>query len=300
VHYQAPAAAGKVHALAGVRCAATTVVERAYRHAETCARAAAGSKLGAPQPIGIALMKPAFSRHGAAAAMTVLLTLSACSQQGGTAAPAAAQQQAQTQAADAARNLDTYRQLLRIHNDDMTVSLGHDILNRYPGSAAAAEVQQSLPPIEQRWKLASEKARLAALWLYQVSPMAGGTQSTASIDSSEPSGNARVRLVLRKHTAWGQNAFLYGSGHGFVCHGNCTVAATFDGKPTALKAYAPNGGEPALLFRDDRAFIAKLQKAKKITLQVTPGDGEKKTTLVYEVGGFEPARWAPLGKPGKK
>lgn len=240
-------------------------------------------------------MNPVF-RPKAVVALCAVALLVGCSQQGGGAAPSTAQQQAQARAADAARNLDTYRQLLRIHSDAMAVELGHDILNRYPGSAAAAEVQQSLPPIEQRWKQTSEKNRLAALWLYQVSPMAGGTQSTASIESA---GSAPVRLVLRRHTAWGQNVFLYGSGHGFVCRGNCTIAATVDGKPRKIMAYAPSGGEPALMIRDDKAFVAMLEKAHKLSLPVTLVDGEKKQVLVYEVGGFDPAKWTPLAKVAK-
>jgi hypothetical protein len=224
-----------------------------------------------------------------------VLGLAGCSSQdqdqGGNPAPAAS---AQTDAA--AGKLDTYRQLLRIHNDEMAVTMGHDILDRYPGTAAAKEVQQTLPDIEKRWKENSEKNRLAALWMYQVSPMEGGTQSTATIYSSQPAGNDRVRLVLRRHTAWGQNAFLFGSGHGFVCRGNCTIAATFDGKPHGIKAFAPSTGEPALMIRDDKEFIARLQKAKKITMDVTLVDGEKKETLLFEVAGFDPAKWKALPK----
>jgi hypothetical protein len=220
-----------------------------------------------------------------------VLTLAGCSSQeqgGADAAPAA-------QADASARQLDTYRQLLRIHNDEMAVTMGHAILERYPDSAAAKEVQQTLPEIEQRWKVNSEKARLAALWQYQVSPMQGGTQSTATNYSSQPV-NDRVRLVLRRHTEWGRNVFLYGSGHGFVCRGTCTIAATFDGKPHGIKAFAPSTGEPALMIRDDGDFIARLEKAKKITMAVTRVDGEKKETLVYEVGGFDPAKWKALPK----
>jgi hypothetical protein len=154
--------------------------------------------------------------------------------------------------------------------------------------------------VEARYKENSEKNRLAALWLYQVSPMEGGTQSTATIDSSQPSGDGRVRLVLRRHTQWGQNAFLYGEGHGFVCRGNCTIATTVDGKSVGIKAFAPTTGEPALMIRDDKAFIAMLQKAKKITMNVTLVDGEKKEALVYEVGGFDPSKWAGVGKGKKK
>jgi hypothetical protein len=231
--------------------------------------------------------------HPSVAMLCGMLALAGCNSQDQeqAAAPAAT---AQNDAA--ARKLDTYRQLQRIHNDEMTVTMGHDILDRYPGSAAAKEVEQTLPEIEKRWKTASETRRLAALWIYQVSPMQGGTQSTATIYSSRPSGNDRVRLVLRRHTEWGQNAFLYGGGHGFVCRGNCTLHATFDGKEHGIKAFAPSTGEPALMIRDDKDFIARLAKAKKITMDVTLVDGEKKETLVYEVGGFDPAKWKALPK----
>ncbi|KRE86201.1 hypothetical protein ASG75_08785 [Rhodanobacter sp. Soil772] len=224
--------------------------------------------------------------------------LAGCSQQGS--APTAGQQQAQAQAADAARNLDTYRQLLRIGNDEMAVSMGKDIVKRFPDSDAAKEVQKTLPAIEKRYTEASEKNRLAGLWLYQVAPMAGGTQSTATIENSQPAGGERVRLVLRRHTSWGQSVFLYGSKPGFVCRGNCTIATTVDGKPVRIKAFAPSTGEPALMIRDDQAFIGMLRKAKKIDMDVTLVDGEKKQTLVYEVGGFDPAKWVAVGKGGKK
>ncbi len=234
-----------------------------------------------------------------AIALGGVLLLAACSPQGGASAPDATQQQAQLQAATAARNLDTYRQLLRIHNDEMAVTMGKDIVKRFPDSEAAKEVQLTLPEIEKRYTETSEKNRLAGLWLYQVSPMAGGTQSTAAIANARSSASDRVQLVLRRHTSWGQSVFLYGSKPGFVCRGNCTLAATVDGKSVGIKVFAPSTGEPALMIRDDKAFIAMLQKAKKISLDVTMVDGEKKRTLVYEVGGFEPAKWAALEKPKK-
>ncbi|MEY2168495.1 MULTISPECIES: hypothetical protein [unclassified Rhodanobacter] len=238
-------------------------------------------------------------RHLVLAALAGTLILAGCSQ-GGAPAPDAAQQQAQAKAAEAARNLDTYRQLLRIHNDQMAATLGQDIVQRFPDSAAAKEVQQTLPEVEQRWKENSEKARLAALWQYQVAPMAGGTQSTAATYNSRPIG-VHVRLVLRRHTSWGQSAFLFNDGHGgFVCKGECTIAAKFDDKTRAIKAYAPSTGEPALMIRDDKGFIAALEKAKKISLPVTLQDGEKKVELVYEVGGFVLDQWQALPKKGRK
>jgi hypothetical protein len=246
------------------------------------------------------MMNSPFLRPFAGALLGAVVMLAGCSQQGAAPAPDAAQQQAASGNADAARNLDTYRQLLRIHNDEMAVTLGKDIVKRFPDSDAAKEVQKTLPEIEKRYTEVSEKNRLAGLWLYQVSPMAGGTQSTATIQSNPPTGNDRVQLVLRRHTSWGQSVFLYGSKPGFVCRGNCTIATTVDGKPVKIKAFAPSTGEPALMIRDDKAFIALLQKAKKISMDVTLANGEKKQTLVYETGGFDPAKWVSVGKQKKK
>ena len=223
--------------------------------------------------------------------------LAGCSPQGGQPAASGAPTPQQAQDADAARKLDTYQQLLRIKNDEMAVTEGHDILDHSPGSAAAKEVQQTLPASDQRGKENSEKNRLASMWLYQVSPMAGGTQSTATITSA---GSDRVQLILRRHTSWGQSVYLYGSsGHGFVCHGNCNLTGTVDDKPLHVAVFAPPTGEPALMFRDDKAFLVMLRKAKKITLDVTPTDNQRKETLVYEVGGFDPDKWAALPKQKK-
>ncbi|WP_267224750.1 hypothetical protein [Dyella silvae] len=233
-----------------------------------------------------------------ATTLGTLLLLAGCSQSGDQ---AQTPQQAQAPADASADKLNTYRQLLRIGNDEMAVAMGKEIVSRYPNSDAAKEVQQSLPAIEKRYTENSEKNRLAGLWLYQVSPMEGGTQSTATIYTSQPSGDARVRLVLRRHTEWGQNAFLFNGGpHGFVCKGVCSIKATFDGKPGTISAFAPTTGEPALLFKDDKGFIAQLEKAKKITMDVTLQDGEKKQTLVFETGGFDASKWQPVTKQTKK
>jgi len=237
------------------------------------------------------------SRLHLATALGTLLVLAGCSQSG---EPAQAPQQA-APADDSAGKLDTYRQLVRIGNDEMAVTMGKEIVSRYPNSAAAQEVQKSLPEIEKRYTETSEKNRLAGLWLYQVSPMQGGTQSTATIYNSQSTPDNKVSLVLRRHTDWGQNVFLYNNGkHGFVCKGVCSIKATFDGKPGSISAFAPSTGEPALLFKDDKGFLVQLEKAKKITMDVTFQDGEKKETLVYEVGGFDNGKWQPVSKQAKK
>jgi hypothetical protein len=231
------------------------------------------------------------------APLAVLLataTVTACSQQPD---PQATQQApANNQADEAAKKLETYQQLLKLHNDGPAVQLGHEIVDKYPDTPAAAEVKKTLDNLETNYKATSEKARLTALWLYQTSPMQGGTQSTATIQSTRPTGEETVRLILRRHTAWGQTVFLYATaGKGFVCKGDCTLKATFDGKPKTLKAFRPPTGEPALIFRNDPQFIKDMAKTKRITIDVvTVSRGE--TTLTFETGGFDADKWAPLPK----
>lgn len=232
------------------------------------------------------------------APLFAVLALAACSssqdQQAAPQAPAA-----NTQADEAAKKLETYQQLLKLHNDGPAVQLGHEIVDRYPDTPAAAEVKKTLDDVEKNYKETTEKNRLTALWLYQVSPMQGGTQSTATIQSSRPSGEETVRLILRRHTDWGQSVFLYAvAGKGFVCKGDCTLKATFDGKAKTIKAFRPPTGEPALLFRNDAQFLKDLAKTKRLTIDVvTVTRGE--TTLTFETGGFDDSKWQPLPKKKK-
>lgn len=231
------------------------------------------------------------------AALVAALALVGCSQPNGSGAASHAGA-APASSSAAQEDLHTYRELIKINNDAMATQMGQSIEQKYPGTPAAKEVAQTLPGITRRYEENSEKQRLAGLWLYQVSPMAGGTQSTATIYSSEPAGEDKVRLVLRRHTAWGLNVFLYGSGNGFVCRHTCTLPATFGGRKEGLKAFAPLSGEPALMIKDDKGFIARMEKAKKITIDVTTVNGNKAETLVFEVGGFVPSKWQAL--PNKK
>lgn len=236
----------------------------------------------------------------AAVLLAATVASAGCSPQGEPTASPATASPAAGDPAGATRNLDTYRQLLRIHNDQMSVTMGKQIVSQYPSSAAAKEVQQTLPEIEKRYTQDSERNRLQSLWIYQVSPMAGGTQSTATIYTSQPAGNDRVQLVLRRHTKWGQSVYLYGSKPGFVCRHTCSLELVADDKPVHVTAFAPPTGEPALMINDDKGFITLLKKSKKLSMQVTLASGEKKQTLIYEVAGFDDSKWLPLPKGKKK
>lgn len=234
----------------------------------------------------------------ALAGPALVFALCACSQQGATppAAPSASAQAAVNDAA-AARELKLYRQMLAEHSDALAAPVGEEIVRKYPATPAATEVQKTLPDVQAAAKAKAEHERLANLWWYQVANV-DGTQSTASIYSSEPTSmNRRVRLVLRRHVKWGNSVFLFApeGSKGFVCKDLCNVVMRFDGKRETWKAYLPKTGEPAMFINDDARFIAALQKAKVIEMDVTSRE-QGKETLKFEVGGYDPARFAPLPK----
>jgi hypothetical protein len=229
-------------------------------------------------------------------AASVVVLASGCSQ-----APAptpgqnAAPGQAAPNAAEAAKKLSLYNAMLKAHRDDLAAPIGEEIVSEYPNTPAAAEVHKTLPDIQAKAKAKAEADRLARLWLYQTGTQSGGKQVTASISSSKPAGDAAVRLILRRHSKWGQSVYLFGSGHGFVCKGQCEVPMRFDGKPEKWKAYLPKTSEPALFIKSDSRFIKAMEKAKVIEMDVVTKDHGKET-LTFEVGGYDPAKFPQLPK----
>lgn len=223
--------------------------------------------------------------------------MTGCSQQAPTppAAPSASAQAAANDAA-AAQELKLYQDMLAQHAEGLAAPVGKDILQKYPGTHAAAEVQKTLPQVEATAKSKTEHARLAALWWYQTADV-DWLQHTASIYSSEPSGAKRVRLVLRRHVKWGQSVYLFApdGSKGFLCKDLCNVVMRFDGKREAWKAYLPKTGEPAMFIKDDKRFIAAMQKVKVIEMDVTTRD-QGRETLKFEVGGYDPLKFTPLPK----
>lgn len=223
--------------------------------------------------------------------------LTACSQQTSEQANAqsnaAAQQE--TRATQAVQKLSLYRQMLDAHRDDLAAPIGQEIISDFPGTAAANEVNKTLPGIEAKAGANAEHDRLAALWSYQTAMQSGAKQVSASITSSKPGGDAAVRLILRRHAKWGQSVYLFGSGRGFICKDQCEVPMRFDGKAENWKAYLPKTGEPALFIKDDARFIKALSHVKVIEMDVIAKDRGKET-LTFEVGGYAPAKFPELPK----
>lgn len=219
-------------------------------------------------------------------ATAAALTISGCSQK----KPASTAPSAATQAA-ADKELGLYRQLLAAQRLPQAVLIAHDILQKYPGTPASAEVQKALPMLEAR----AEHAKLAALWLYQTNNQ-DGLQYTAAIYSSRPSGlDTRVQLVLRRHVGWPQSVYLYGHERGFVCKNVCGLTMHVDGRREVWKAYLPTSGEPALIIRDDQRFIAMLPKAQLIEMDVITRDHGPET-LQFQVGGYDASKFLSLPK----
>jgi len=229
-------------------------------------------------------------------AITAFMLMSACSQQAPTppAEPSASAQAAENDAA-AAKELKLYQDMLAQKAESLAAPVGKDILQKYPGTPAAAEVRKTLAQVEATAKSKTEHARLASLWYYQTANV-DGNQSTAST-YSEPRSTNSVRLVLRRHVKWGLSVYLFApdGSKGFVCKDLCNVMTRFDGKRETWKAYLPKTGEPAMFIKDDQRFIAAMQKAKVIEMDVTTRD-QGKETLKFEVGGYDPSRFAPLPK----
>ena len=226
--------------------------------------------------------------------------LVAC-QQGPTAAQreAAARQEAAAQrAAQSREELKLYQEMLARHDLQLAASMGRQIEQMYPGTPAAAEVAKGLPAVVAGAAKQAERQRLAALWNYQTGvPMEGGTENTATIDNTRAGGDpGSIQLVLRRHSQWGQSVYLFGQAPGFVCKGICRLPIAVDGgNPRGWAAYLPPTGEPAIFIQDDARFLATLEKAKTLAITVDLRSGGKRT-LRFEVAGFKPQDFPPLGK----
>jgi len=194
--------------------------------------------------------------------------------------------------AKANKQLALYDQMRTGGSADIAVSLGDEILKTYPNTAAAAQVQKTLGELRDKAKRETEAKRLSRLWAYNSVPEAGGIQYSAAIPSKESlPGSARIRLVLRQHPKWGQSVYLLLDSATFDCSKGCaTLPVAFDDAPAQrMKATIPPTGEPALFIDDDKGFIAKLEKAQKVSIDVNIYKVGAKTE-VFEVGGYDASK----------
>jgi hypothetical protein len=200
--------------------------------------------------------------------------------------------------AKAANEFKLYEQMRASASWDLAVSLGDEVLKKYPGTAAAAQTQQTIADVHAKADAQRESRRLARLWAYNAVPEAGGTQYTGAVESkqplkasTDPKDPRRLRLVLRQHPQWGQSVYLLLDNATFDCRKACvTLGVRFDdGKTEQMKATIPPTGEPALFINDDKGFIAKMQQAKTVAIDVSIREGGDET-VIFEVGGFDPGK----------
>lgn len=198
------------------------------------------------------------------------------------------------------KEYEMYQQLLASDAFELAGEIGKGIVQRFPDSPQAAEVSKTLADVQAKGATASEDKRMTRLWVYQTDGVeSGGTQNTASMYSAEGGEHDRVRLILRRHSSWGLSVYLFGSGKGFACKDICALPATWDGQAQKIAAYLPETGEPALFIKDEKAFIAKMQKTRKLIIDVQTRDRGKRT-LTFDVGGYDPAKFPDLPKRAKK
>lgn len=226
------------------------------------------------------------------AMLLMAMLLAACS--ASNAPDPAAQQAAAKAAAEAraAKDLALYEQMRSGGSLDIAATLGDELVRKYPDSAAAAKVRETLDGVREKAATQREARRLAKLWVYTAVPEGGGTQYAAAIESREPPApGQRLRLVLREHPQWGRSVYLLLDDLKFDCSKGCaTLAVRFDDAPAQrMKATIPPTGEPALFIDDDKAFIARLAKAKLVAIDATvKGSGPK--TYEFEVSGYDASK----------
>jgi hypothetical protein len=194
--------------------------------------------------------------------------------------------------AKASKELALYEQMRTGGSVELAANLGNEIVKTYPNTSAAAQVQKTIDDVNAKSAQKLETQRLSRLWAYNNVPEAGGTQYSAAIASREAlPGNARIRLVLRQHPKWGQSVYLLLDNATFDCSKGCaTLPVSFDGaQAQRMKATIPPTGEPALFIDDDKGFIAKLEKSKQVSIDVTiKGIGAK--SEMFEVGGYDSSK----------
>jgi hypothetical protein len=224
--------------------------------------------------------------------IAISVGLLACSKAPAPPAPdpaAAAKADAESKAG---KQLALYDQMRTSGSADIAVNLGDEIVKTYPNTAAASQVQKTLGELREKSKHETESKRLSRLWAYNSVPEAGGTQFSAAIPSKESlPGNARIRLVLRQHPKWGQSVYLLLDNATFDCSKGCaTLPVAFDDAPAQrMKATIPPTGEPALFIDDNKGFIAKMEKANKVSVDVTIKNVGAKTEI-FEVGGYDASK----------
>lgn len=201
--------------------------------------------------------------------------------------------------ARAAALLASYEAARSGGNWEVAESYADQLRDKFPGSEAAAKLAPGLAQVRTQAAAARELRRLRDLWDYQAVAVDKGVQRSASMYSrTVPAEEGEVapapdaQLVLRDHPAWGRSAYLLLAQARFDCGKPCVLKIRFDQLPAQAFAgkQADSGKGPALFIEDQKLFIALLSQAQQVRIQLPKGSGTI-ASLVFDVGGYEPARF---------
>src|SRR5207342_2619361 len=203
-------------------------------------------------------------------------------------------------AAKAAAMRHDYEAARSAGNPEAAEAAADKLRERFPGSADAAQLDATLDDVREDAEKVREQRRLRALWDYQANAVGSGTQRSAAIFSrtvdlgeDQPAPIPDAQLVLRDHPDWGRSAYLLLAASKFSCGKPCTLQLAFDaGAPETWRGrQADSGKGPALFIEDEARFITALRGAKQLRVLLPKGSGSI-GSLVFEVGGFSPERYA--------
>jgi hypothetical protein len=232
---------------------------------------------------------------GMLAALALSLLLAACAageEQGAELAPA--------EAAKAAALLQGYEAARTAGNPEAAEAAADQLRERYPDSEQARKLEPTLDAVRTAAESVRETRRLRGLWDYQANAVGSGTQRSASIFSrtedmgeDQPASIPDAQLVLRDHPDWGRSAYLLLAQSKFSCGKPCTLQLAFDDAEaqTWRGKQADSGKGPALFIEDEARFVTALRAAKQLRVLLPKGSGSI-GSLVFEVGGFSPERYA--------
>jgi hypothetical protein len=229
--------------------------------------------------------------------LLVCLWLAACSgEQGEEAAPD------QLPAADQAKAtalLESYESARSGKNWEVAESYADRLRAQYPGSDAATKLSTSLEQVRTQADQVRESRRLAELWDYQSVAVGKGVQRSAAIHSrtvpmeeGQPAPLPDAQLVLRDHPSWGRSVYLLLAQSRFECGTPCAMQIKFDDGESRRFAgkQADSGKGPAMFIVAKQDFIDAMSHAHKVRIDLPKGSG-RIPALVFEVGGYDPARF---------
>jgi len=234
------------------------------------------------------------------AGIATAVLLSACAAGGDGEGEGEGAELAPADAAKAVAMLGTYESARAAGNPEAAEAAADELRERFPDSAEAHKLEPTLEAVRTAAEEVRQLRRLRGLWDYQANAVGSGTQRSASLFSrtpdlgeDQPAAIPDAQLVLRDHPDWGRSAYLLLAQSKFQCGKPCTLQLAFD--EGALAAWqgkqADSGKGPALFIEDEARFVAALGEAKQLRVVLPKGSGSI-GTLVFEVGGFAPERYA--------